>query len=148
MKTKTVSFGLLILRIGIGAAFIIHGAPKLFGGADTWEALGSTMSVFGVNFSPKIFGFLAGLIEFVGGLFFLTGFMLRFTSIALAVVMLVATISLWSNGADFVAYSHPLKMFLLFASMIFIGSGTYSLDEMLFPKQRSVYVVKETTTTK
>lgn len=144
MKTKTVSFGLLILRLGIGIAFIIHGAPKIFGGAETWEALGSSASVFGLNFAPKIMGFLAGLIEFAGGLFFALGFLLRFTSIGLAAVMLVATISLYMGGADFVAYSHPLKMALLFIGMIFVGAGRFSLDERLFPNQRSVYTSNET----
>jgi len=142
MKTRTVSFGLLIIRVGIGLALIIHGAPILFGGGASWESTGSAMSVLGINFSTKIFGFTAGLFQVVGGLFFLSGFLLRFTCMGLAAVMAIATIYSWVNGAEFVSFSHPLELFVLFIGMIFVGAGRYSLDEKFFPEQRSVDVVK------
>ena len=37
-------FGLLLLRIGLGAMFIWHGAPKLVGGPETWTRLGGAMA--------------------------------------------------------------------------------------------------------
>ena len=33
--------GLLLLRVGVGASFLlIHGGPKLLGGAPVWERVG------------------------------------------------------------------------------------------------------------
>ena len=36
--------GLLVLRIGIGLMFMVHGAPKLFDGPEKWEKLGMAMA--------------------------------------------------------------------------------------------------------
>lgn len=37
------NFGLLIMRIGLGAMMILHGKDKLFGGVATWTDLGHAM---------------------------------------------------------------------------------------------------------
>ncbi|MFC3364595.1 DoxX family membrane protein [Pedobacter fastidiosus] len=44
--------GLLLLRIGIGILFIIHGFPKLAGGPSGWTGLGGSMKVIGIDFLP------------------------------------------------------------------------------------------------
>ena len=40
--------GLLILRIGLGIAFMVHGWPKLMGGPRFWEGLGGAVYNWGV----------------------------------------------------------------------------------------------------
>ena len=42
-NVNKIDFGLLILRVGIGVMFIIHGWGKLIGGTDKWEAIGSNV---------------------------------------------------------------------------------------------------------
>ena len=50
--------GLLILRIGLGAAFMIHGLPKLTDGPKLWASLGKSMGLIGIDFLPVFWGFI------------------------------------------------------------------------------------------
>ncbi len=84
--------GLLIIRIGLGIMFILHGYPKMFGGPDTWVEVGSAMQFLGIDFAPMFFGFMAGVTEFFGGIFLLFGLFFTPSVIFLFIVMLVATI--------------------------------------------------------
>jgi len=125
--------GLLMLRIGIGIAFIAHGYPKLFlGGA---EGLAKGLAAAGIP--GGIFAaYLAGMAEFFGGIALMLGIFFRPLTAVLAFNMLVALIYHFSNGDPFVKYSHALESGILFISLIFIGAGEFSLDEKLFGPAR------------
>ncbi len=126
-------FGLLLLRLGIGATFIIvHGGPKLLAGPERWETLGGAMSLVGIHFLPVMWGFLAAFAESVGALLLLVGFLTRPALFLLTVTMIFAAgahLILW--GDDWSTTSHSLKMGIVFFSLIFIGPGRYSVDQML-----------------
>ncbi len=130
---KFRDFGLLILRVGIGATFIIlHGGPKLLAGPERWEFLGESMSLVGINFLPVVWGFLAAFAESVGALLLLVGFLTRPALVLLTVTMVFAAAThlfLWED--DWGTTSHALKMGIVFLSLIFIGPGRYSVDQML-----------------
>ncbi len=51
--------GLLLLRAGFGAMFLVHGAPLLFGGPAVWKTLGAAMGIYGIKFLPEFWGFMA-----------------------------------------------------------------------------------------
>ena len=51
--------GLLVLRIGLGVMFMVHGFPKLAGGPEAWAGLGGVMGKVGVHFAPAAWGLLA-----------------------------------------------------------------------------------------
>lgn len=133
------NIGLLILRIGLGIMFILHGYPKMFGGPDTWVEVGSAMQYLGIDFAPMFFGFMAGVAEFFGGIFLLLGLFFTPSVILLLVVMLVATAKHLGAGDGFVDYSHSIEMAIIFTSLLFIGSGKYSLDRKLEKKRRRRY---------
>jgi putative oxidoreductase len=128
--------GLLILRIGIGVAFILHGWPKLAGGPEYWEAIGQNMKLIGISFAPTFWGFMAGLAETLGGLLLILGVFWRVTCLLLLFTMIIATSRHVAAGDDFNGYSHALEAAVLFFSLLFIGPGTYSLDHKLFPTDR------------
>src|SRR5690606_22626802 len=69
-KENLLQFGWLILRVGIGISIFLHGFPKITGGTEMWTAIGSSMGIFGINFAPTFWGFLAAVAESVGGLLF------------------------------------------------------------------------------
>ena len=69
-KEQLLNIGWLLLRVGIGISIFFHGLPKLMGGPETWTAIGSTMSVFGIDFAPQFWGFMAAIAESVGGILF------------------------------------------------------------------------------
>ncbi|WP_347158479.1 DoxX family protein [Pontibacter chitinilyticus] len=82
--------GLLILRLGVGVAFILHGFPKLAGGPEHWAQIGQAMQVTGVTFAPTFWGFMAGFSEAAGGLMLLLGLLFRPFCLLLLLTMLVA----------------------------------------------------------
>lgn len=128
--TQYRDIGLLILRLGIGASFVSHGLPKLLGGPEMWTMVGSAMSNFGIHFWHPAWGFMAGTVEFLGGLLLIAGFLFRPACFFLASVMLVAMIYHLSSPVPAVrqAYSHAMEMMILFISLILIGPGRYSVD--------------------
>ena len=126
--------GLLILRIGIGVMFVLHGFPKLRAGPETWVKLGGALSAVGVNLAPAFMGFMAAISEFGGGILLILGLFTRPACFFLLVTMIVATMMHLKNGDSFVKYSHALEAGVLFFSLLFIGPGRFSLDEKLSQK--------------
>ena len=125
---KYRDIGLLILRIGIGVMFIMHGLPKLTGGPEKWAMLGGTMKSLGVDFAPVVWGFMGAFSECIGGLLLALGLFTRPACFALLATMIVATSMHIGKGDPFVAYSHAMEAGILFISLILIGPGKYSLD--------------------
>jgi putative oxidoreductase len=120
--------GLLILRVGVGAAFIAHGWPKLMAGPETWAGLGGAMGLFGVRVAPEFWGLCAALAEAAGGLCFALGLFFRPASLALALTMAVAFNMHFGKGDPFKVYSHALEAGFVFAGMFFVGPGKYSVE--------------------
>lgn len=131
--------GLLIIRIGLGIMFILHGYPKMFGGPDTWVEVGSAMQFLGINFAPMFFGFMAGVTEFFGGIFLLFGLFFTPSVILLSMVMIVATAKHVGAADGFTNYSHSIEMGIVFVGLLFIGPGKYSLDRKLQRATRRHY---------
>lgn len=132
-------FGLLLLRVGIGLLFTIHGYPKLIGGPETWTAVGGAMGQLGIHAAPTVWGFLAAVAEAVGGQLLAVGLFFRVACVLLLGTMVVATIQHLSLGDDFNTYSHALEAAVLFAGLLFVGPGRYSVDQLLFPAPRRLY---------
>ena len=127
--------GLLVLRIGIGLMFILHGAPKLFDGPEKWVKIGTAMASLGIGFAPAFWGFMAAVSEFFGGICLILGVVFRPACILLTITMLVAAISHLSRGDGLGGASHAIELGIVFLSLILIGAGKYSLDEKLRPHQ-------------
>lgn len=127
--------GLLILRIGLGCMFLIHGGPKLFGGPEEWEKIGMAMNNLGIGFIPTFWGFMAAISEFIGGACLILGLFFRPACILLTITMLVAAIHHLSRGDGLSGASHAIEVGIVFLSFILIGAGKYSLDEKMAPHQ-------------
>lgn len=130
------NIGLLILRIGIGILFIIHGYPKVFGGPEVWTEHGQAMSTIGIDFAPMFFGFVAGITEFFGGIFLLFGLFFMPSVVMLFLVMLVVAAKQIAVGEGFATYSHSIEIAIVFLSLVFLGPGRYSLDKRLNRRAR------------
>ena len=129
MKHSTDT-GLLILRIGIGAMFILHGLPKIFGGPVAWEGLAQ----FGLPFLPTgivsmFFGLSAAISETIGGLLLILGFYQRIACMALAGTMAVALSTKISDVTSFADFAKtagwPLELLIVFIALFISGPGKY-----------------------
>lgn len=128
--------GLLILRIGLGIAFMVHGLPKLMGGVETWEQIGRAMGFVGVTTFPAFWGLLAGLAEFGGGILFMSGLLFRPACFVLAATMLVAMLFHIGQGDDFLKFSQAMEDGIVFVALFLVGPGKYSMDEKLAGNKR------------
>lgn len=124
-------WGLLLLRVGIGVMFFFHGLPKLTGGADTWNFLGSQMQHLGISFGFTFWGFLAAISETVGGIFIALGLLTRVAASGLFFTMLIATLMHLNNGDGIMGSSHSIEAGIVFLSLLVSGAGKYSLDSFI-----------------
>lgn len=85
------AYGPAVLRLGLGAIFIAHGAQKLFGIWGGGGIAGTTTFFEQLGLSPAMpLAALVGVVEFVGGLMLILGALTVLAALALTVNMLVA----------------------------------------------------------
>lgn len=136
---KYQDFGLLVLRIGLGATIMMHGWPKLVGGPEVWQKYGGHFaSAVGMGSWPESLGFMAnvmglasGIIEFGGGALLILGLLMRPAAFFLFTTMVVAVLYKMSLGGGFMGFAHAMEVGIVFFALIFIGPGKYSLDSRL-----------------
>jgi putative oxidoreductase len=126
-KLKPVA--LLFLRLGLAAIFIFHGYPKLFGHAGQW------LDAFGHMGFPRYFAYIAGALEFFGGLLLIVGLFTRIAGLLLAIEMAIA---IWRvhlpQGPilDVHNYELPLALFVGSFTLAAVGAGLISMDHLLY----------------
>ena len=128
---KFRDFGLLLLRalFGLYMAFG-HGLGKITGGPEQWAGLGGTMEIFGLGFAPTFWGFMAAVAEFVGALLVAIGFLTRPAALLLVLNMSVAATAHITGAIDG-GPEMALLYGIVFLSLLFIGPGKYSVDEIM-----------------
>lgn len=124
-------YALLILRVGIGIIYLVHGALKLYGGRAVWLWLGNQMSVVGVHVLPIFWGFLAMIAELGGGFFLLIGFKTRCAALIIMSVMTIAILMHIQQKSAWSVLAHPISLWFVMASLFISGGGKYSLDFIL-----------------
>jgi len=125
-----IDWGLLLLRLGLGGAFVAHGVPKLLGGPETWQALGGAMTNLGVHFAPAVWGLAAACSEAGGGLLLALGLLFRPACAALLATMVVALVMHLGKGDPFLVYSHALEDGVVFLALLIAGPGRWSVDRL------------------
>ncbi len=123
------NFGLLIIRVGLGIMFIYHGYPKLMGGPKEWTELGGSMKYVGIHFLPVVWGFLAAVTELLGGFLLIIGLAFRPVCILLFINLVVAALTHFGGGGSLGDAAHAIEDAVVFAGLVFIGPGKYSVDK-------------------
>jgi putative oxidoreductase len=121
--------GLLLLRIGLGIMFTIHGFPKLAAGPNGWTGLGGSMKVIGIDFLPVFWGFMAAVTETFGGFLLIVGLFFRPALILLTFTMIIAALVMLGKGDGLKGASQAIELGIVFFALIFIGPGKYSVDK-------------------
>lgn len=121
--------GLLLLRLGLGAMFVWHGAPKMMGGPETWTQIGGAMANFGITAVPVVWGFAAAGAELGGGALLMLGLATRPACFFLLVTMIVAATHHLAKGDGLAGASHAIEVGIVFLALIIVGPGRYSIDK-------------------
>lgn len=121
--------GLLLIRLGLGVMFMIHGFPKIMGGVETWKGLGGSMKLIGIDFLPVAWGFMAAATETFGGFLLILGLFFRPVNILLVFTMIIAALVHFNKGDGIGGASHAIELGIVFFGLLFVGPGKYSIDK-------------------
>lgn len=119
----------LLGRIMIGAPFVMSGLGKL----GAYAATVGYIAAMGLPVPPLAF-LVSVLIELGGGLLLLSGYRVRFTSVAMALFCLATAVFFHHNFADQNQMIHFLKNVMMAGGLLqiaYFGAGAYSLDRRL-----------------
>lgn len=116
-----------LLRIALGVLLVYHGSPKIFNGTE-----GIVTSLTAMEWPmPAFLAYMAGLIEFVGGICIVVGLLTR--PMALASIVLFCAIYFGYHAADPFPKKEKALLFLILSVFTFMsGPGKASVDALLF----------------
>lgn len=123
--------GPLLLRLGVGTVFAVHGWQKLADGPDQFAGM---LDGLGVP-APLLLAWLTTIAEGIGGLMLIIGVLTRLVVLPLIGVS-VGAILLVKIDVGFIVADAPggeLDTALLAGTLclLFLGPGRYSLDRVL-----------------
>jgi putative oxidoreductase len=129
---------LLVLRVALGATFIVHGYPKLFpngpaGFAGFLQSLGFPI--------PMILAWIVSIVEFAGGIAMILGLFVRYVGALLVIEMTVTTIRVkMAGGTGFVGargagWELDALLWAMALALVLLGAGPFSLDGALGPRR-------------
>lgn len=121
---KMKDFGLLALRLAIGAIFIYAGYGKL--GAGHEMASGMFGKMIGPESAGSFWAYFVGLAEVVGGLMVLFGVFATYASTWLSIIMVVAILVVHWSG-PFSSMFGPLAILGGTLALMGSGAGRYRL---------------------
>ena len=130
-----MDLGLLVLRLGVGLPFALHGAQKLLGWFGGGGFRGTSAWFASLGFGDgRAATLLAGTGEIVGGLGLAAGLVTPVAAMAVAGTMTTAAfVNNASNGFWSVAKGWELNGYLVVVAMAIAvaGPGSLSLDALL-----------------
>jgi putative oxidoreductase len=148
MKTLTenkTDIALLIMRLALGGVIFAHGAQKLFGWFGGYGFEGTMGYFTGTVGLPYIIGVLVILGESLGAIALMLGFLGRLMSLSLLIIMSGALyfdhaqngfyMNWYGNRAGGEGIEFDLLVIGLSLAVILIGSGKYSIDQLIWKKK-------------
>jgi putative oxidoreductase len=129
---ETAPIGLALLRIALGMAMAIHGWSKLSGGVGNFaNFIGGTLGVP----LPGLMAWVVTIVELVGGILLIVGFLTQIAGILLALDMLGAILfafllrgsPLIENGA--LTWEKELVFGIAALCIALAGAGAWSVED-------------------
>jgi len=123
---------ILILRLFLGVAFVMHGAQKVFGAFGGPGIAGVTGMLSKMGMEPsQILAWVLSITEFGGGLCVLLGFLTRFWAAGLVIDMAVAVFKVHLANGFFASrngFELPLALGVMALVILLSGPGSVSID--------------------
>jgi putative oxidoreductase len=131
--TVFAPYGLAILRVVLGIAFAVHGWGKFSGGVDGVAGFFGTLGIP----APMLIAWIVTIVELVGGILLIVGFLTQLAAILLFINMIGAIVYAYiSQGAPFIdrgAVSFEKEAVFAAAALCLAlaGPGVWAVDDML-----------------
>src|SRR6266511_1595665 len=127
-----MSYGILLLRVVVGLAFVGHGTQKLFGwfGGYGPKGTGGFFASQGYR-APVLMAVAAGLSEAAGGTLLALGFATPLAGAMLATVMVNAIGSVTFKKGFMVGSELEIAYLTIAVSLAAIGPGRFSIDRAI-----------------
>jgi putative oxidoreductase len=120
--------GLLALRIGVGVIFLVHGIQKLA----MWKMQPSAQMPAGMLSVMKSLS----IVETLGGLAVLIGFLTQFVAVGLGIIMIGAiqlkVSQMHKKFSGEGGWEFDLILLAAAIALLFSGAGSLGLDRVLF----------------
>lgn len=129
----TARYGLAILRIVLGIAMLVHGWSKLSGGVGGVAGFFGTLGIP----APGLMAWVVTIVELVGGILLIVGFLTQIAVILIALDMLGAILfAFLLRGAPFIengAISWEKEAVFAAAALCIAlaGPGVWSVDDVV-----------------
>lgn len=114
------NLGLFLIRAALAAVFITAGWMKL-------SSMEQVIGMFGSIGLAPFFAYLVAIVELVGGIALLFGFLARYAGIALAVIMVFAIV-LVKAKMGFAAYQADIVLLVSALGIALIGPGRWCVS--------------------
>ncbi|MDY6791312.1 MAG: DoxX family protein [Thermodesulfobacteriota bacterium] len=132
-QERKINFGLLVMRVGLAVILLIHSMPGLIGGAAYWKKIGTGLSFINIGLPPEAIGFIMMLLESLGALSLLFGYLFRPFSIVLAILYCLYFFNYYNIGyRTLMLYS--LSLASVFIGFVNTGPGRYAIAVKLEKK--------------
>ncbi|WP_067519304.1 DoxX family protein [Endozoicomonas ascidiicola] len=133
MKPTANDYGILIIRLTLGAALLAHGLLKYF-----VFTLAGTVGFFESLGLPWFTAYLVFLGEVGGGLLLIAGYQTRLIAALMTPILIGASVVHIPNGWVFSAqgggWEYPIFMTATSIALVFMGDGAISVKRLLASK--------------
>jgi putative oxidoreductase len=133
-------WGVLLLRLVLGVAMVIHGYPKVvspgaFRGSHPFAALDHAALDHYVHYIatlglPPRLAYVSAFTEFAGGILLMLGLFTRFVSFLVVINMLVAIAAVTIHNG-YSGSEYPVALVAIALMLLFAGPGRAALDRKI-----------------
>jgi uncharacterized membrane protein YphA (DoxX/SURF4 family) len=140
-SAKVQDWALVILRVGIGTTFIMHGYPKLFpSGPGGFAGLLQNLGFPG----PVFLAYVVSILEFVGGIAMILGLFVRYVGVLMVIEMIVTSSQVkMLRGVSFIfpkgtGWELDFLLLIIALALVLLGAGAISVDAAVTSRRRRV----------
>jgi putative oxidoreductase len=140
-SARVQDWALVILRLGIGAAFILHGYPKLFpAGPGGFAGLLQNLGFPG----PVFLAYAVSILEFGGGIAMVLGLFVRYIGVLMVMEMIVTSSRVkMPRGVSFIfpkgtGWELDFLLLIIALALVLLGAGAISLDAAVMSRRHRV----------